>query len=174
MSPQAWVAAIVVAAVALMMLVERQLSRYNERALRAAGAIEPPDDVYRTMQWAYPAAFLSMAAEGALFGPAPGPTTVAGVVLFGLAKALKFWAIASLGPRWTFRVLVPPGATLVESGPYSVVRHPNYVAVLGELAATALMVGARVTGPLGVVLFGLVIRQRIKVEERALRHPPCT
>ena len=174
MSPQAWVAVIVVVAVALMMLVERQLSRYNERALRAAGAIEPPDDVYRTMQWAYPAAFLCMAAEGALFGPAPGPATVAGVVLFGMAKALKFWAIASLGPRWTFRVLVPPGAALVESGPYSVVRHPNYVAVLGELAATALMVGARVSGPLGVVLFGLVIRQRIKVEERALRHPPCT
>jgi methyltransferase len=174
MSPQLSVAAISVGAVFLMMLAEAQLSRHNERRLRAAGAVEPADDVYRTMAWAYPTAFIVMGLEGALLGPPPGATTLAGVALLGVSKALKFWAIASLGPRWTFRVLVPPGATLVRSGPYSMVRHPNYVAVIGELMAMALLVGARVTGPLGVVLFGVLIRRRIDVEERALRHPPCS
>ena len=174
MSPTFAVSAIAVGAVLLMMLVEMQLSRFNERRLRAQGAAEPADDVYRTMAWAYPASFVAMAAEGALFGPPPGTTTLIGVALFGLSKALKFWAIASLGPRWTFRVLVPPGATLVTGGPYSVVRHPNYVAVVGELVSMALMVGARVSGPVAVLFFAWLIMRRIRVEERALRHPPCT
>jgi isoprenylcysteine carboxyl methyltransferase (ICMT) family protein YpbQ len=47
-------------------------------------------------------------------------------------------------------------------------RHPNYVAVIGELLSVALMTGARITGPIAVVGFGLLILRRIAVEERAL------
>jgi methyltransferase len=174
MSPPAAVATISVAAVMLMMLAEMQLSRYNERRLRARGAVEPEDDVYRTMAWAYPGLFLLMAVEGALVGPAPGATTLAGAALLGASKALKFWAIATLGTRWTFRVLVPPGSAVVTKGPYALLRHPNYVAVMGELVSMALLVGARVSGPVAMLLFGVLIRQRIRVEEYALRHPPCS
>jgi methyltransferase len=84
------------------------------------------------------------------------------------SKALKGWAIASLGRRWTFRVLVVPGASLVTRGPYALARHPNYIAVIGELAGMALLVGARVIGPIATVLFSLLIRRRISVENRAL------
>lgn len=174
MSPQLAISAISVGAVLLMMLAEMQLSRYNERVLRARGAVEPPDDVYRTMAWVYPGSFVVMALEGAFFGPPAGVTTLAGATLLGVSKALKFWAIASLGTRWTFRVLVPPGAPLVSRGPYAYLRHPNYVAVMGELASMALLVGARVSGPAAMLLFGALIRHRIKVEETALRHPPCS
>jgi methyltransferase len=174
MSPNLAISAISVAAVLLMMLAEMQLSRYNERALRARGAVEPPDDVYRTMAWVYPGLFVVMALEGAFFGPPAGLVTLAGLILLGASKALKFWAIASLGTRWTFRVLVPPGASLVSSGPYAYVRHPNYVAVMGELASMALLVGARVSGPVAMLIFGVLIRHRIRVEEAALRHPPCS
>src|SRR5262245_6405145 len=159
MSPQLAVSAISAVAVLLMMLVESQLSRYNERSLRAAGAFEPPDDVYRIMSWAYPGAFVAMALEGAFFGPPPGLVTLVGAGLLGASKVLKFWAIASLGRRWTFRVLVPPGSALVVTGPYSVVRHPNYIAVVGELVSMALLVGARVTGPIAVLFFGLLLRK---------------
>jgi methyltransferase len=174
MSAQAAISAIAVAAMLLTMVAEMQLSRYNERALRARGAVEPPDDVYRTMAWVYPLLFIAMGVEGALWGAPPGATTLAGAALLGASKGLKFWAIASLGVRWTFRVLVPPGATLVTSGPYGFLRHPNYVAVMGELASVALIVGARVTGPVAMLLFGVLIRHRIRVEETALRHPPCS
>lgn len=156
------------------MLVEARVSASNERWLRLQGAVEPAHDVYRTMQWAYPCAFVVMAMEGAVYGPPPGVTTLAGAVLFGAAKALKCWAIASLGRRWTFRVLVLPGVPLVADGPYAHVRHPNYIAVVGELIGIALLVGARVSGPLATILFGLLVRGRIRVEEEALRHPPCT
>lgn len=158
--------------VLLMMLGEARISRRNERLLRQQGAIEPPGDVYSMMQWAYPGAFVAMAAEGALFGSPATPVVLAGVLLFGAAKALKWWAMASLGTRWTFRVLRVPGEPLVHAGPYAVLRHPNYLAVVGEFVGMALMAGARVSGPAAVVLFGLLLRRRIRVEDRALRHPP--
>src|SRR5262249_55916268 len=101
-----------------------------------------------------------------------------GFALFLAAKAVKWWAILVLGPAWTFRVIVVPDTRLVDSGPYRILRHPNYVGVVGELAGTALMTGAAVSGPLAIVLFGMLLKRRIAVEERALastaRHPPCS
>ena len=155
------------------MLVESAISRRHEAALRARGAVEPAGDVYRTMQWAYPLAFVVMAIEGAIAGPEPGATTVAGVCLMLASKALKFWAIASLGDRWTFKVLVVP-EPLVARGPYAWLRHPNYLAVAGELLSMALLVGARVAGPVATLLFSLLMWRRIRVEDRALRHLTCS
>ena len=112
--------------------------------------------------------FVAMAIEGALRGQLAGVITAIGVSLFVLAKALKFWAIASLGFRWTFRVLVPPGEPLVARGPYAWLRHPNYVAVFGEIGGMAVTVGAPVTGILSLMTFALLVKRRISVEEKAL------
>lgn len=168
------VATVSLIAVLLMMGAELLLSRRHDARLRALGAWEPPGDVYATMRWAYPGAFVLMAVEGGVAGPMPGLATIAGVVVLAASKLLKAWAIAALGPRWTFRVLVVPGAPLVTHGPYAFVRHPNYIAVIGELLGMALVVGARATGPLAIVLFSLLLRRRIAVENRALRHPSCS
>ena len=157
-------------AVLLMMLGESAIARRNERILRQRGASEPPDDVYAVMRWAYPGALVAMAGEGALFGGPAAPIVLAGVLLFAAAKALKWWAMASLGVQWSFRVLIVPGMPLVSTGPYALMRHPNYVAVVGELLSMALMVGARVSGPIAVLLFGLLLRERIRVENRELRR----
>jgi methyltransferase len=152
------------------MLVEARRASANERAQRARGGIEPAGDGYRVMRLAYPGAFLAMFVEGFL-RPVPAPATLlAGAALFLAAKALKWWAILSLGPFWTFRVIVVPGARLVAAGPYRWVRHPNYVGVIGELAGAALMIGAPVTGVAGIATFGWLIVRRIAVEERALRE----
>jgi len=159
--------------VLLVMALEASISRRHEKALRGRGAVEPARDVYRTMQWAYPASFVVMAIEGAIFGAATGAATLAGALLMVAAKALKFWAIASLGDRWTFRVLVVP-EPLVARGPYAWLRHPNYVAVVGELVSMGLLVGARAAGPVATVLFSLLIWRRIRVENRALRHLTCS
>src|SRR5690242_5757285 len=99
------------------MLVEARRAARNERAQRARGGVEPADDVYAVMQIAYPGAFAVMLAEGALRGDPPATAFAVGLTLFALAKALKWWAIVSLGPFWTFRVIVIPGAKLVASGP---------------------------------------------------------
>ena len=167
-------AGVSLAVVLLLMLAESRLSLRNEYRLRARGAVEPEGDVYATMRWAYPAAFVVMACEGAIFGPSPGITTAVGALGMIASKALKYWAVASLGPRWTFRVLVVPGEPLVVHGPYAFARHPNYVAVFGELVSMALLVGARLTGPVATTLFALLLIRRIRVEDQILRHLTCS
>jgi methyltransferase len=166
---------IVAAVVLAFMLIEALRAARNERAQRAAGGVEPPDDVYRWMQIAYPGAFAAMCVEGLLRHEPPPPALVAvGALVFVLGKALKWWAILSLGRFWTFRVIVVPGARLVDRGPYRLIRHPNYVGVVLELVSVALMTGARVTGPLATSLFTLLIVRRIAVEERALGRGSAT
>lgn len=151
-----------------LLALEAVRATQNERAQRARGGVEPPGDVYGMMRVAYPAAFLVMFVEGLFRGSPTPPFVAAGAIVFVAAKLLKWWAILSLGPSWTFRVIVVPGAALVTSGPYRALRHPNYVAVVGELAGVALMTGARIAGPIATIVFSLLMRKRIVVENRAL------
>ena len=167
-----------------LMLAEMQHSRRNEGILRNQGAIEPAGDVYLALAWLYPTAFLAMGAEGTwrawaagLGGWSPfespgdgGPSwAAAGVVLFVASKALKYWAIKALGERWSFRVLIQPGRPLVTTGPYEYVNHPNYIAVVGELVGAAMMLGARVSGPIMIAAFGVALWARVRFETRILR-----
>jgi methyltransferase len=157
------------AIVFLPMLLEARRAARNERAQRARGGVEPPGDVYPLMRVVYPGAFAAMIVEGALRG-SPPPFVLAGALVFAAAKALKWWAIATLGPAWTFRVIVVPGAPLVTAGPYRCLRHPNYAGVIGELAGVALLAGARVSGPVAILAFGLLVLRRIARENRALHE----
>jgi methyltransferase len=159
--------AFVTLVVAVAMIGEARVSRMHERALRTEGAIEPQGDVFAVMQLVYPGCFVMMATE-AWWRGAPGRLIVPGALVFTMAKTLKWWAISSLGTRWTFRVLVPVGAPLVQSGPYRWMRHPNSLAVVGELIGAAMMLGTPWSGALAVLVFGVLMWRRIQVEERAL------
>lgn len=145
------------------MLAEARRASRNEGMQRSRGGVEPPDDVYTMMRIVYPAVFLAMFAEGFWRGAPPLANWAAGVAFLAAAKCLKWWAIASLGSSWTFRVIVVPGAPLVAGGPYRWLRHPNYVAVVGELAGVAIANGARIAGPLSLAVFGWLIWRRVAV-----------
>jgi methyltransferase len=158
-------------AIFLPMLAEAARARRNERAQKARGGIEPREDVYNIMRIVYPAAFLAMLCEAAARPTtSTGSTAIValGVAVFAAAKMVKWAAILTLGPSWTFRVIVVPGDALVASGLYRYVRHPNYVGVIGELVGAALLTRAVVTGPIAVIVFAMLLRKRIGVEERAL------
>ena len=150
------------------MVVEALRARINEQAQMARGGVEPAGDVYRTMQFVYPGMFAAMLFEGTLRGPAPMGLVVAGASVLAGAKFLKWAAIRALGPFWTFRVIVVPGAALVARGPYRYLRHPNYVGVVGEIVGVGLVAQAIVSGPLAVLAFGVLLARRLAVEERAL------
>jgi methyltransferase len=168
--------AVALAAIVGLLLAETRVSRRHESRLRAMGAVEPPGDPWVAIAVLYPAAFLLMGLEGMwrATGAATAPAAnapawfLSGIVLFAASKALKYWAIASLGDRWTFRILALPGRPLVTTGPYQYVAHPNYIAVVGELVGTGMMMGARVTGPVMTVLFCLALAARVRVENRVL------
>jgi methyltransferase len=166
--PAVLIAGLTLLAVMLLMIGEAVLSSFNERVLRARGAIEAHDPVLRTMQWAYPASFVAMAVEGALTGPSTPVLLPIGLALFGASKALKIWTITTLGVRWTFRILVLPDVPPISYGPYAVLRHPNYVAILGELISVGLIVWAPATAALALAWYGALLRRKMAVEDRAL------
>jgi methyltransferase len=162
------IAALTLTAVFLIMAGEAVLSAFNERALRAKGAIETAGDVLKPMMWAYPISFLAMGIEGAFVGPSPRNVLAAGLVLFGFSKALKMSTISALGLRWTYKILVLPNAPLVTHGPYRLMRHPAYAAVMGELISVALIVWAPVSGILAAAGYGALLLRKIAAEDRAL------
>lgn len=85
------------------------------------------------------------------------------------SQALRWWCIRVLGPQWNTRVIVVPGLGLVARGPYRLLRHPNYVAVVAEGVALPLVHTAWVTAVAFTVLNAvLLLGFRIPAEERAL------
>lgn len=114
---------------------------------------------------------LAWPAEAWLRGPKLGPGWWAWLVGFGLTEALRYWAIASLGPRWNTKIVVLDGAPLVRAGPYRFVSHPNYLAVALELACVPLVFGAWITAAVCTVLnAALLLGLRIPAEAAAIRE----
>lgn len=102
---------------------------------------------------------------GRLFVPLLGWSALAVAVA---AQGLRWWCIATLGKRWNTRVLVVPGLPLVERGPYRLLRHPNYVAVVAEGVALPLVHSAWMTALGFTVLNLMLLRVRIGCEDAAL------
>jgi methyltransferase len=84
------------------------------------------------------------------------------------ANTLRWWCIATLGPRWTARVVVLPGVPLVTGGPYRWFAHPNYVAVVVEGAALPLVGSAWITAAAFTVANAALLTVRLRCETRAL------
>jgi methyltransferase len=92
----------------------------------------------------------------------------AALVVVIASQSLRWWCIATLGRQWNTRVIVVPGLPLVSRGPYRLLRHPNYVAVVLEGAALPLVHSAWATAAGFTVLNAVLLARRIQVEERAL------
>ncbi|MFB9517048.1 isoprenylcysteine carboxyl methyltransferase family protein [Streptomyces purpureus] len=90
------------------------------------------------------------------------------LVLALAAQGLRWWCVISLGPRWNTRVIVVPGLPLSTAGPYRVLRHPNYVAVVVEGIALPLVHTAWITALCFTALNALLLAVRIRCEEAAL------
>lgn len=162
-----------VAAVAVERVVELAVSARNARRLRARGAVEAGRGHYPAMVALHAALLPACWLEPAL-RPAPWPAAVAlpAAAAVVLAQALRWWAVASLGGRWTTRVLVLPGAAPVVRGPYRWLRHPNYLAVAVEVLALPLAAGAWRTAAAATLGNAALFALRIRAEERALGPGP--
>ncbi|WP_018899585.1 isoprenylcysteine carboxylmethyltransferase family protein [Rhizobium sp. 2MFCol3.1] len=91
-----------------------------------------------------------------------------GLGVFVCLQALRFWTLATLGKRWTTRIIVVPGETLVAAGPYRFIRHPNYLVVIGEIAVLPLCLGQPLHALVFSIANALVLTVRIKTENAAL------
>jgi methyltransferase len=90
------------------------------------------------------------------------------LVVVLVSHGLRWWCISTLGRQWNTRVIVVPGLPLVTGGPYRWLRHPNYVAVIAEIAALPLVHTGWVTAALFSAANLVLLRHRVRVEEDAL------
>lgn len=150
-------------------LVELVLSKRNAARAFARGGVETGRAHYRVMVVFHSLFLVACVAEPyGLERPFPGTPGWAALGVALGAQALRYWAIASLGERWNTRIIVVPGLAPVTRGPYRFLRHPNYVAVVLELAAVPLVHGAWMTALVFSLGNALLLRVRIRAEEEAL------
>jgi methyltransferase len=157
-----------VAAVAVQRLGELVWSKRNERRMRARGAVEYGREHYPVMVALHVGWLVTMLIEARRPGAVPKAVRVLALGAFVAAQPLRYWAIAALGDRWSTRVLIPPGEPPLATGPYRYLAHPNYVAVVVELAALPVVLGAWRTAAWATVANALVLRTRVGVERTAL------
>ncbi|MBB5747624.1 isoprenylcysteine carboxyl methyltransferase family protein [Brevundimonas variabilis] len=90
------------------------------------------------------------------------------MAVFVLLQLARVWVIASLGGRWTTRIITVPGETLVRRGPYRFISHPNYLVVAAEIAVLPLAFGLFGYAAVFSILNAIVLTIRIMAESRAL------
>jgi methyltransferase len=160
-------AALILGLVTLQRLGELILARRNTDRLRAQGAHEVAAGHYPLIVGLH-AAWL-----GGLwyFVVWRGPDMAVSLIWLGVfvvLQVLRVWVIATLGPRWTTRIIVLPGAPLVAAGPYRFVSHPNYCVVAAEILVLPLVFGLVGYGIVFSILNAAVLWIRIRAEAAAL------
>jgi methyltransferase len=154
---------VILGLVTLQRLGELWLANRNTRRLLANGAREVAASHYplivivhalwlATLWWLAP----------------PRPIDSFWLALFVLIEFARIWVLASLGTRWTTRIIVLPNAPLVRRGPYRWVNHPNYLVVIAEIAVLPLVFGMPQIALLFTLLNAAVLTIRVREENRAL------
>jgi len=157
---------VLVGLVAFQRLAELAYARQNTERLLSRGAREIGAGHYPLLVALHAAWLLAILLS------VPGDRTPLWVLVavFLLLQAARVWAIASLGPYWTTRVITLPEAPLVRTGPYRFLKHPNYLVVALEIAVLPLAFGAWKIALIFSVLNAGILFWRIRIENGALRE----
>jgi methyltransferase len=154
---------LVIALVAAQRGIELIFAETNARRLLARGAVEYD-----------PAGHAGLVAVHALWLAALALTIPAAaapawplLAAYGALQFGRFWVIASLGRRWTTRLIVPAGMAPVRNGPYRYLRHPNYIVVIGEVAILPLAFGAILAAVVFSAANLALVARRIRLEDAA-------
>ena len=145
-------------------LAELFLARHNTARLLSRGAIEFAPGHYPLIVVLH-AAWLA----GLWLLAWDRPIQWVWLALFAALQVLRLWVLATLGERWTTRIVVLPGAPLVKRGPYRFLNHPNYAVVVGEIAFLPLVFGLPWYALAFSILNGMVLFIRISAESAALK-----
>ena len=153
-----------VAFVVVMRVVELMVAQRNTARLRAGGAIEFGRAHYPFIVVLHAAWLVTLW----IFGRHQNVDRILFAV-FILLQGARSWVIWSLGSRWTTRVIVMPGATLVSRGPYRLMRHPNYAIVAAEIAVVPLALGLPIIAVVFSLMNAVLLFWRIVIENAALK-----
>ena len=159
---------VLVTLVGVERLAELVVSKRNAAWSLERGGFETGREHYPVMVALHTGLLAGMLVEAWLVRP-DVPVRLAGsmLVLVVASQALRWWCIATLGRRWNTRVIVVPGLPLVRSGPYRLLAHPNYVAVVVEGVALPLVHAAWVTALVFTIANAVLLTVRLRVENAA-------
>jgi len=161
-----WPYAILVAVTA-QRLAELVIDRRNTARLLAEGAHEVGARHYPAMV-AMHAAWLA----ASWLSVAGRPISLPLLAIYGVLQFLRVWVLATLGSRWTTRIIVTRGRPLVRTGPFRFLRHPNYTVVTAEVMVLPLVFGLWKIALLFTLLNAAMLYVRIGTENRALYGNP--
>jgi methyltransferase len=156
-------AATILALVTLQRLGELALARHNTARLRARGAIEIGARHYPLLVLMHTAWLASLW----IWGRDQSVDLIA-LSAFIVMQGLRVWVLATLGERWTTRIILLPDAPLVTSGPYRYFSHPNYAVVAAEIALLPLALHLPWLALIFTILNAAVLAIRIRAEQRAM------
>jgi methyltransferase len=156
-------AEIILALVTLQRLGELAIANANTIRLKARGAVEVAAGHYRLLVATHAAWLIALWLWGR--DQAVDPFAL---VLFIVLQGLRVWVIATLGRRWTTRIIVVPDQPLITSGPYRYLSHPNYGVVAAEIAVLPLALHLPLIAVVFTVLNAVVLAIRIRAEASAL------
>lgn len=159
----------ITAAIILQRLLELRLAKRNMAWALSRGGREHGADHYVLFIYLHCLWIVSFNLEWFYRRPAMPPFWETLAVLIIMAQFLRYWAITTLGKRWNTRIIVLRGIPKVGSGPYRYLKHPNYIAVILEIWAVPLLIGAWYTALVFSVLNAMLLYCiRIPAEEKAL------
>ncbi len=150
--------------------LELLLAEKNRRWSLANGGVESGQGHYPVVVGMHVLYYAALVIERLWFSRTWDPAWPLWLGMLVLAQVLRIWVLVTLGPLWNTRIMVIPGRSLVKSGPYRYVRHPNYVVVCIELAVVGILCGAYITALCFTIANVLVLRVRIREEELALER----
>jgi len=162
-------ASVILALVTVQRLGELVLSRRNTSKLLARGANEVGAGHYPLIVSVHAAWLIALW----IWGRGESVNLVALAVFIAL-QGLRVWIIATLGGRWTTRIIVLPGEPLVASGPYRYLSHPNYAVVAAEIATLPLALDLPMLALIFTGLNAAVLAIRLRAETRALSGSAST
>ncbi len=160
-------------AVALLRIVELQISRRHQQEMIARGAAKVDEPRFRWMVVLHTAVLLGAALE-VVFLHRPFIPVLAAIMfaIFLAANVVRWWVIRTLGNHWNVQVMDSTRLGVISSGPFRYVRHPNYAAVFAEMLSLPLIHTAWITALLGSLGHIAVLSQRLSTEERVLLANP--
>ena len=156
--------------VILQRLSELLIAKKNERKLLPAGAVEYDNGGYKFIVIMHISFFISLVCEKVFLNTELNPFWIFLLIIFLSAQTLRYWVISSLGEHWNTRIIVLPGAKLIKKGPYKFLKHPNYIAVIVELAVIPLLFSCYITSAVFAIINLIVLSRRVKLEERVLGY----
>ncbi len=158
-------AAIILALVTVQRLGELVWAQRNMRRLMAKGAREEAPGHYPLIVLLHAAWLL-----GLWWLAWDAPVNLFWLAIFVVLQLLRLWVLATLGERWTTKIVVLPGADKITTGPFRFLNHPNYAVVIGEIAVLPLAFGLWLFALIFSVLNAAVLFIRIRAENEALER----